>query len=179
MRSYMRYVFLSFPNQNMVMNGPSTARILTSLAPPESGQSQLCNDAKIIEIQAIEGRFVAMLWFWHIFDHFQFCEKIDKIRPKMHQNQNMVMNRPSIGRILTSLASLESWHSQLSNDAKIIINQPILMHFMTMFWFLAIFIPQNHQNVSNMLIFWSKKIGRKWPKIKMLPRNVLILVGWQ
>ena len=48
-------------------------------------------------------------------------------------NQNMTTNRPSIGRILTILASLESWHSQLSIDAKIITCRPILMHFMDMF----------------------------------------------
>ena len=48
-------------------------------------------------------------------------------------NQNMVTNRPSTGRILTSLASLDSWHSQLSNDAKIIISRAILMHFVAMF----------------------------------------------
>ena len=53
--------------------------------------------------------------------------------------QNMVMNRPSTERILTSLASLESWHSQFSNDTKIITNRSILMHFMAMFWFWDIF----------------------------------------
>ena len=29
------------------------------------------------------------------------------------------------------MASLKNWHSRLSNDTKIIINRPILMHFMT------------------------------------------------
>ena len=48
-------------------------------------------------------------------------------------NQNMATNRPYSARILIILVSLESWHFQLSNDTKIIINRPILMHFMTMF----------------------------------------------
>ena len=49
------------------------------------------------------------------------------------------MNRPSTWWILTSLASLESWHSQLSNDTKIIISRAILMHFAATLWFLVIF----------------------------------------
>ena len=40
----------------------------------------------------------------------------------------MAANRPCSVRILTRLASLESWHSQLSNDTKIITNRPISFH---------------------------------------------------
>ena len=54
-------------------------------------------------------------------------------------HRNMATNRPSTVWILTSLASLESWHSQLFNDIKIIAMRPILMHFVAIFWFLVIF----------------------------------------
>ena len=54
-------------------------------------------------------------------------------------HRNMAANRPSIVWVLTSLASLESWHSQLFNDTKIIAMRPILMHFVAIFWFLVIF----------------------------------------
>ena len=81
------------------------------------------------------------------------------------------MNRPSTERILTSLASLESWHSQLSNDTKIIINRPILMHFVAMFWFLVIFTPNADfspffipKNASKMLIFLVEKNRPKMSK---------------
>ena len=94
----MRYVFLAPPNQNMVMNRSFIARILTSLVSLESWQSQRFNDANFIKIRAIYGRFLAKLKFWDIFDNFQICEKITKIRLKM---------RPYIARILTKLASLK------------------------------------------------------------------------
>ncbi len=43
-----------------------------------------------------------------------------KKRTKMHQNQNMAMDRPYIAPNLMILAPFESWRSQLLNGAKLV-----------------------------------------------------------
>ena len=84
--------------------------------------------------------------------------------------QGMVMIRSSTGRTLTSLALLESWHSQLYNDTKIIANWPILMQFKTMFGFFGHF-RRICLNKKFFYAFW------RFLYTKMA-RNVLILLGW-
>ena len=47
----------------------------------------------------------------------------------------MAMNRTFIGRILTSLVSLESWDRQISNDAGLVSTGAMQVRFMVMSWF--------------------------------------------
>ncbi len=87
---------------------------------------------------------------------------------------DMATKRISIARILTSLAPLKSWRPQLSNDAKIVKIRAILTRFVSMFWFLLVFVAKNakkRRNWPQNVDFQREKIVRNRAKIKTCPWN--------
>ena len=89
-----------FSNQKVTWKWTSIGRILTSLVPLESCESQRSNDAVFIKNEAMFTSFRAKLYFLCVFD------KNAKI-VKMCKNYKLARNEVNTASFLMKMASLE------------------------------------------------------------------------
>ena len=183
------------------MNRPYTARILTSLVSLERWRSQLSNDAKIIKIRSIHGhlvyfgRFTDILYFFcgrftsilHTVDSRPFCIfwtfsillKIVKNATKIVRKCNKIKTWSLIDIMLLRFWWFwRRWIAGTLSYPTTPISSPTDQYWCVS-WTCFDFCPFSDRKISKKRWFFTEKICRKWTKIKTLPWDASILVGWR